>query len=73
MVPNGGGTVRALQFYAVMRGETQEPWEQLCELAAREQDPDRLMELIRTIDRLLAEKEQGLQKPREVHSKNPSQ
>jgi hypothetical protein len=34
--------------------------QQLCELAAREQDPDHLMELIRAIHRLLDEKEQQL-------------
>ena len=39
-----------------MADETLEPWQQLCELATREQDPDRLMELIRAITRLLDEK-----------------
>ena len=43
-----------------MTRETPEPWQHLCELAAREQDPDHLMELIRAINRLLDEKEQQL-------------
>lgn len=45
-----------------MKGEPLEPWEQLCELAAREHDPDHLLELIRAINRLLAEKEHQLEK-----------
>lgn len=47
-----------------MNGEPLEPWQQLCELAAIEQDPDHLVELIRVIDRLLKEKEQRSQKAR---------
>ena len=44
-----------------MAGQTLEPWQQLCELATREQDPDRLIELICMIqNRLLDEKEQQL-------------
>ena len=44
-----------------MADQTLEPWQQLCELAAREQDPDRLIELICIIqNRLLDEKEQQL-------------
>ena len=48
--------------FAAMSGQTLEPWQQLCELAAREQDPDHLMELIHTINRLLDEKEQQLKR-----------
>ena len=45
-------------FGARLAGQTLEPWQQLCELAAREQDPDRLIELICMIqNRLLDEKE----------------
>jgi hypothetical protein len=43
-----------------MRGETGERWRKLCEQAAVEQDPRKLMELIREIDRLLEEKENRL-------------
>jgi hypothetical protein len=34
--------------------KNKERWQELCELAAKEQDPEKLMELIREIDRLLA-------------------
>ena len=37
-----------------------EKWMQLCEQAAHEQDSEKLMALVREIDRLLAEKEQRL-------------
>ena len=43
-----------------MRGETKELWFKLCEQAAVEQDPARLLELVREINRLLEEKEQRL-------------
>jgi hypothetical protein len=35
-------------------------WRKLCQQAAVEQDPDKLMELVKEIDRLLAEKEERL-------------
>ena len=44
-----------------MQGEVVDRWRVLCERAATEQDPTRLMELIREINRLLEEKEQRLQ------------
>ncbi len=40
-----------------MRGETKESWEKLCEQAAVEQNPERLVELAAEITRLLEEKE----------------
>ena len=40
--------------------ENQEQWFRLCEQAAIEQDPLRLMELVTEIDRLLREKEERL-------------
>ena len=40
-----------------------EHWLELCEQAAVEQDPKKLMELVEEINRLLAEKEQRLRKP----------
>lgn len=42
-----------------------EQWEQLCELAAREQDPQKLMALINAINRVLAEKEQSFELERQ--------
>jgi hypothetical protein len=39
---------------------TKERWFQLCELAAKEQDPKKLLSLIEEINRLLEEKEQRL-------------
>lgn len=43
-----------------MQGPTRERWHQLCEQAAVEQDPDRLMQLIQEINQLLREKEARL-------------
>jgi hypothetical protein len=43
-----------------MHGETREHWQELCEQAAVEQDPKRLLELTREINRLLQEKEDRL-------------
>jgi hypothetical protein len=37
-------------------GETGERWRVLCEQAAKEQDPQKLQELVREINRLLNEK-----------------
>jgi hypothetical protein len=43
-----------------LKGEQKEEWMELCELAANEQDPKKLMVLIAEIDRILAAKEQRL-------------
>ena len=43
-----------------MQGETSERWRTLCEQAADEQDPKRLIELIDEINRLLESKEERL-------------
>ncbi len=51
-----------------MEGQTRERWKQLCEQAATEQDPDRLLTLITEINRLLQEKEDRL-KRQQVHAK----
>jgi hypothetical protein len=40
--------------------ENKERWLELCELASKEQDPDKLMELTQEIIRLLDEKEARL-------------
>jgi hypothetical protein len=44
-----------------MLGETNERWMQLCEMAATEQDPDKLIELIREINDLLEAKRARLE------------
>lgn len=43
-----------------MKGEKREIWMHLCEQAAVEQDPDKLMDLIKEINQLLEEKERRL-------------
>lgn len=48
-----------------MQGQSGERWRELCEQAAVEQDPDRLLELTKEITRLLDEKEERLTKARE--------
>jgi len=43
-----------------MQGATKELWKQLCEQAATEQNPERLMDLVNEINRLLDEKQERL-------------
>ena len=43
-----------------MKGATRERWQQLCEQAAVEQDPEKMLALITEINRLLSEKEERL-------------
>ena len=43
-----------------MQGQQKERWQELCELAAQEQNPARLMELVAEINHLLEQKEQRL-------------
>ena len=43
-----------------MKGETGERWRRLCEQAAEEQDPQKLMKLIEEINQLLETKEERL-------------
>jgi len=50
----------AYEVLTFMRGETKERWETLCEQAAVEQNPERLVELTAEITRLLEEKEKRL-------------
>jgi hypothetical protein len=45
-----------------MQGETQELWQELCKQASTEQDPAKLTELIKEINRLLEEKHSRLNK-----------
>ena len=47
-----------------MEGEIKERWFQLAQLAAVEQDPDKLIALVQEINRLLEEKEQRLHQRR---------
>jgi hypothetical protein len=51
-----------------LKGEKLEHWQQLCAQAAVEQDPQKLMELVKEIDRLLSEKQDRLN--RETANKN---
>ena len=46
----------------ILRGETRERWQRLCEQAADEQDPEVLLKLIQEIDQLLSEKEERLKR-----------
>jgi hypothetical protein len=48
----------------IMSAENKEHWMRLCELASKEQDPNRLMELVREITRLLEIREQALKSGR---------
>ena len=48
-----------MEAYA-MKDKTKELWKYYCEQAAVEQDPDKLMQLVREINRVLEEKENRL-------------
>ncbi len=43
-----------------MQGENAERWKQLCAQAATEQDPKKLLELVKEINRLLEQKQRRL-------------
>ncbi len=43
-----------------MSSEHKQEWMRLCELASKEQDPEKLMELVREITRLLEQREAAL-------------
>lgn len=45
---------------SIMKGERGEQWMRLCDLAAKEQDHEKFMNLIEEIHRLLMEKEERL-------------
>jgi hypothetical protein len=47
-----------------VQGETKERWVDVCEQAATEQDPERLMMLIKELNDLLTQKQERLQKDR---------
>ena len=54
-----------------MRSEKREEWERLCQLAADEKNPDKLMKLIERINHLLQEKEERLQQQRQGQAATP--
>jgi hypothetical protein len=43
-----------------MTPDNKQEWMRLCEVAAKEQDPEKLMELVREITRLLEQREAAL-------------
>ena len=61
-VPFGGGSPKSAFGQTLM--ENHEKWMELCALAAKEQDPAKLLALTQEIARLLAEKEQRV---KEIH------
>jgi hypothetical protein len=54
---------------SAMRGKTKELWEQFCEQAAVEQDPEKLVQLAKEINRMLEEKETRLKQRDEERTK----
>ena len=56
-----------------MKGERGERWHQLCGQAAEEQDPDRLMELIREINELPEVKEERLKRERRAEKRHAAE
>ena len=50
-----------------MKGEILVEWQKLCQQAATEQDPEKLLDLVKRINLLLEQKEQRLLK----HSQKP--
>jgi hypothetical protein len=54
-----------------MIGENKERWRELCERAAIEQDPKKLVELTTEIYRLLEEKRRRLQRERLMDATSP--
>ncbi len=49
-----------LDFLSFMQGEKRDRWMELCAQAANEQDPNKLLELVKQINDLLEEKERRL-------------
>jgi hypothetical protein len=43
-----------------MRGEKREQWMELCDQVANEQDPNKVLELVKKLNAMLEEKEQRL-------------
>jgi hypothetical protein len=57
---------------AIMVWNNKEGWMELCELAAQEKDPTKLMALIGEIDRLLEAKQQRVTKAPDLVAENPA-
>ena len=55
---------------SAMKGKTKELWEQFCERAAVEQDPEKLVQLVKEINRMLEEKEARSKQRGEEKSSN---
>lgn len=51
-----------------MQGETGDEWRKLCEQAAVEKDPQKLLQLIHLINHMLEEKEQRLMNAQKTES-----
>jgi hypothetical protein len=45
-----------------MQGEKKERWQELCEQATKEQDPQKLLKLVQEVDQLLAQKQERVNK-----------
>jgi len=54
-----------------MQEEKKERWKELCEQAAKEWDPQKLLKLVQEIDRLLAEKQERLNKNNSMRDLQP--
>jgi hypothetical protein len=54
-----------------MQGQTEQTWRKMCERAVVEKDPDKLLQLVKEINRLLDEKEARLQSAQR-HQDKPS-
>jgi len=53
----------------LVQGEVKEQWIRLCEMTAAEQDSEKLLAIVKEINRLLEEKEQRLSKLRPTEAK----
>jgi hypothetical protein len=56
-----------------MKGEKKEQWMRLCEQAANEQNPDKLIQLVHEINRLLEEKENRLKRESTSTQRGPQE
>ena len=54
-----------------MEGEEKESWMELCELAAKEQDPAKLLEVVQEINRILEKREARLREKRDLKKIGP--
>ena len=56
-----------------MLGQNRERWMDLCELAAKEQDPEKLLKLVQQINQMLEEKQTRLDANRKNTCQNDEQ